>query len=198
MPGHALFETGERMFPNPVSAHRVARLMNRLGTLAALLLLVWPVASWPCRCGPQSSRREDPLEAPFIFVGEVTTVERVAINPKSGLEAYRKVCLQPELNAWGVPPNAREVCVVTGRGHEDCGVSFRPGEEYLVYAGFKGDAPPGTDLPYTHICSGTTRLERRSPAVARSTIFSSLGFLLVGFGLGALALAVRRRKPAKV
>jgi hypothetical protein len=180
-----------------MTSRMAARLFIRMGMPIALLLLAWPTAGWPCTCGPPSRWREDPFEAPLIFVGEVETIERVNVDPASGFEAYRKVCLAVELSVWGVPADAGEVCVVTGRGDGDCGVQFRPGQEFLVYAGLEGGAPPDAGFPYTDICSGSRRVERRGPAAPRSTPLSSLGFLLAGFALGALALALLRRRPQK-
>jgi hypothetical protein len=167
--------------------------LTRLGPLVVLLLFAWPSEGWSCKCGPQEFRVFDPLQAPFIFVGEVATIEGVERDPRSGRAGYRKACLDSEFSAYGVPADNRRVCVVTG--DHDCGVDFRIGQHYLVFAGESEDAPPDAGFPFTDDCFGTMLIRHDSPPVAppSTSIAPLLVSLLIGFAAGLLVLTLRRR-----
>jgi hypothetical protein len=163
-----------------------------LGAAAVLAMLLWPSASWSCRCASQEWRKFDPLEAPLIFVGEVVTIGPEVTYPNTTLGGYKTICLDSEFAAYGVPPDNRRICVLTSAG--TCGDEFRQGEHYLVYAGEGGGAPPDAGLFYTDECWGTTRVRRETPVSSGATpLLRVLGFSLASFIAGLLVLALAQR-----
>lgn len=103
-----------------------------------------------------------PERAEMIFEGTVETLEA-----KEGplYEMYMSADLESQ---WGIytvatirvsaqyrGPKQQTVTVITGVGGGDCGVEFKPGEEYLIFA----EKGPGGNL-FTEICLGTDLLER--------------------------------------
>ena len=148
-----------------------------------------------CSC-ERPAMNPDPLEAPYIFVGQVATIEDYIASPPQGPVKLQKVCLVPEYVVWGPATGAAQsLCVVTGLGGGDCGIPFERGESYLVYAGPSADAP-GASLPYTGLCWGTSKI-RRVRATAPSPLLPAAAFL-AGLGMGAafLLLLRRMRRPA--
>ncbi len=72
----------------------------------------------------------------------------------------RTVRIQVNESFGGVPPDAKEVNVLTGRGGGDCGVPFKVGEQYLVEAFVGSDG-----LAHAGICSSTRRIEAAGAAL---------------------------------
>jgi hypothetical protein len=56
----------------------------------------------------------------------------------------------------------RQIAVITGVGHGDCGFRFAVGKEYIIYATwrtqFLNDEPTVRKFLYTDICTRTTDL----------------------------------------
>lgn len=156
--------------------------MKALTAFTALVLLAWPTLAWSCKCGPTPGFY--PFDLPIIFVGEVATVERVGVDPKTGYEDYTKACLDSELSLYGVPSDNHRVCVTTDR--TDCGNKFKIGEHYMVFAEIKETWLDG-GMPFTDKCVGTRLLRPESRPTARSTpLLPMLVASLLSFAVGLL------------
>lgn len=169
-------------------------LLRGILACAALAAMTWTSQAFACSCERFPRMTLDPLDAPYIFLGQVTTVEAYAQDP----ESLRKACFIAEYVAWGDDIRAdREFCVVTGVGGGDCGLPFRPGEMWMVYAGESKDDAPDAGLPYTDRCWMSKRVRIARPHEDPS-VLPSIGSFLVGAGLSAAAIIVlqkRRRSP---
>jgi hypothetical protein len=189
---------------HPMKFFATERLRIIVGCSTALLLLTWPSAAWPCKCG--ATPGYDPWDDPLIFVGEVATVERVEANPDAGHRQYTKACLDSEYSLWGVPANNRRVCVSTGTSEtSDCSIPFRVGEHYMVfakenpyyweYSNVHLGAPPDAGLLFTEKCLGTYLLHRDAPPPPSpaSPLLPVLATALVSFAVGLLVRGRRRK-----
>lgn len=163
--------------------------MKALVASAVLALLTWPTLAWSCKCGPTSGFY--PFDLPIIFVGEVATVERVGVDPKTGYEDYTKACLDSEFSLYGVPADNHRVCVTTDRS--DCRNKFQVGEHYMVFAELKDTWLDG-GMPFTDRCVGTRLLRPESTPLARSTpLLPVIVASLVSFAVGLLVRGRRRQ-----
>lgn len=120
-----------------------------LGVSAALFL--WTPLGFACSCG--SSPGCPTLGGPFgpVFVGTVLEVTETG-NP--AFLSGRRARIQVSESFGGLSPEAKEIDVLTGRGGGDCGVPFKPGEQYLVAAFLSKDG-----LIHAGICSSTRRID---------------------------------------
>jgi len=131
--------------------------------LAIALLLFAALDAAACECGKRWPVEKQFAEAPIVFVGRV---ER--IHDRWTLLAKMRQWFRKDANVWqhycddyGVEVtftvseswkgvSSRRITIVTGRGGGDCGVEFKDGVEYVVYA-----YPPGHDGCQTNICTRT-------------------------------------------
>lgn len=150
-----------------------------------------------CTC-ERPSINPNPIEAPHIFLGQVTTIEDYVTSSATGQVNLRKVCLVPEYVVWGPAGSSDQgFCVVTGMGGGDCGIPFEPGESYLVYAGPSPDDAPDAGLPYTGLCWGTSKVRRVKTTLGRTVILPSVGSFLAGVGISAALFLLLRRRAAR-
>lgn len=190
---NAVSNRGRHMLPNSMRTLDVGCSVTWLGALIALVSLAWPSTGWACSCGPQEFRKFDPVRAPLSFVGQVATVEQFSVDPKLDPITYNKVCLNSEFAIWGVSAESRQVCVVTRLHGDACGVPFKVGEHYIVYASNSGDGPPDAGLPYTEKCFGTTLVRRDLPQPSATPPFLPVALISSVAGL-AVGLLVRGRR----
>lgn len=87
---------------------------------------------WVCGCTPHESAAVARELSTAVFAGTVVGVRDTTIQFEGEENAMLAVTLQVE-RAWKGLAEDR-VTVLTGRGNP-CGVRFREGESYLVYAG---------------------------------------------------------------
>jgi hypothetical protein len=89
-----------------------------------------------------------------VFVGTVIEVTDIPFTSEVAFLSGRKARIQVNEPLGGLPPETKEINVLTGRGGGDCGVPFKAGEQYLIDAsvGADGEAHAG-------ICSATRRIE---------------------------------------
>ena len=142
---------------------------------SAVVALLAPRPALACSCARGTDQRSF-ASSVLVFTG----VARAVVDPREGEEL---ASTGDELTwTFGVErvhkgTAAEDVAVVSARGGSTCGVEFRVGQRYQVFAS-EGDPPR------TSICSGTRLLaagvEPYEPAPPTA--------LIVGAVLGALAL----------
>ena len=152
--------------------------MNRCGDLKLALVAFGIAASLAntanaCSCARGVTIENQFADASIVFVGRVESVHdrwsalekfwlkvRRFFNEQARPETdYRHYCTDYGMEvtfavqqAWkGVA--SRRVVLLTGRGGGDCGVDFKPGVDYIVYA-----YPPAGDGCQTNICTRTGEL----------------------------------------
>lgn len=130
-------------------------------------------AASACSCAGSITVANQFAHAPIVFVGRVESVRdrwspfakfwlkiRRLFNEEARPEIeYNRYCTNYGMEvtfavqqAWkGVA--SRRVVLLTGRGGGDCGVDFKPGVDYIVYA-----YPPAGDGCQTTICTRTGEL----------------------------------------
>lgn len=173
--------------------------------------------AFACSCG----RRADPPlafdEADAVFAGTVTAIDR-RDDPRWLYELLAEVdhrlgtTLFPD--AWDVAVDlsvdsawkgvtSTRVRVQTGSGGGDCGVPFRAGDRYLIYATFWEDAlftsictrtaPPARAIEDLAHLAGVPQLTLKAPSTSsRATILASL-LAAVLVSLAALRLRSSER-----
>jgi hypothetical protein len=143
--------------------------------IAALLTTSTDVLA--CQCGRRPLVAEQYADAPIVFIGKVEAVrDRWNVFAKLRLRVLRffdpdampavetrsyctdvgmEVLFTVQQSWKGV--STREVSLLTGRGGGDCGVEFKPGQVYVVYAhGRSGDGCQ------TNICTRTREVSYAS------------------------------------
>jgi hypothetical protein len=167
------------------------------------LLLARPAPAWACSCIMPGSPADAFNQADAVFVGTVTGVRNAAppdwlfpiLQRVPGYEFpmdNTRVSFQV-MNAWkGLTENS--VVVRTGQGDADCGFTFAPGGQYLVYT-FEHEGEQ-----FTNICSRTSDvayatedlnyLNTQTPLALSPSAGASPWPVAAGAGLLALALAV--------
>ena len=146
-------------------------MMKRTIIAAAIVLLA--VDANACSCAGRMTVADQFADASIVFVGRVETIRdrwtafdkfwfrvRRLFNDNAKPQInYERYCTEHGLEvtfavqqAWkGVP--SRRMVLLTGRGGGDCGVDFKPGTDYLVYA-----YPPAGDGCQTTLCTRTREL----------------------------------------
>ncbi|MEM7222606.1 MAG: hypothetical protein AAF495_06485 [Pseudomonadota bacterium] len=125
----------------------VLSLFQRLAApAAALALLLVPSLAQACRCLPFESTLNAYEEADRVFSGEVLEVA----SPEAD-HFYVRVVLD-ERRAWKGGDADGEVVILTTSSPAACGVTFRHGVIYLIFAYDEGE------YLTTNTCSGTVPL----------------------------------------
>jgi hypothetical protein len=126
----------------------------RLVLTASLSVLSFSSLAFPCSCVSSGGCPGLGGKAYPVFLGTVLAVTDL---PRAGDHAFltsRKARIQVDESFGGLPPDVREVDVLTGAGGGDCGIPFRAGDVYLI------DAIVGDDgLIHAGICSSTRRID---------------------------------------
>lgn len=142
-----------------------------LGFLVLLgaLTVAPPCETGFCDCVSPPDVQSARNSAVVVFTGRVLSIRDTVVGEgmQHGPWQMRAVTLRVD-RAWkGV--DSRRFVVLTGMGGGDCGVPFRRGESYLVYAG-----GPSAGWPIASICGRTAPLARADadilalgPATAR-------------------------------
>jgi hypothetical protein len=116
-----------------------------------------------CSCPPKPAPYAALADANLVFAGRVMRIEQPA--PQLTLQRT------PPFVQYGVPPHApiavtiatqeywrgpvsESIIITTGRFFSSCGVIFREGGEYLIYAYYNG-----AGILMTHRCSRTGELQ---------------------------------------
>jgi|GEM_PF-738685 len=105
--------------------------------IAFLSLLSWSANVAACSCVDTPSPCASFREAPVVFIGLVKEIHEELVDIES---SGKTDTIRTSLTARFIVETAlkgidsREVDVVTGGGHGDCGYNFVSGESYLVYA----------------------------------------------------------------
>lgn len=141
-----------------------------LNAFFVVILLTFTTEGIACQCGGRPPVAKQYGDAAIVFTGRVETVrDRWSAFAKLWLKIRRffDEAAEPEVNmrryctdfgmevtfsvedAWkGV--SSRQISLLTGRGGGDCGVEFKRGERYVVYA-----YPRHGDGCQTDICTRT-------------------------------------------
>ncbi|HYP15413.1 MAG TPA: hypothetical protein VEQ63_15905, partial [Bryobacteraceae bacterium] len=82
------------------------------------------------------------------------TVLEVTETGNTAFLSGRKARIQVNELFGGLSPEARQIYVLTGLGGGDCGIPFKPGEQYLVAASLSKDG-----LIRASSCSSTRRID---------------------------------------
>lgn len=136
--------------------------------LLLLTAALLPRAAHACSCLPPGSVAEQRAKSERVFLGRVQGVELIRVIvpdgkpevvskagerfgrlPPMAMPAlhYKRVHLQVQEMFKGTP--VPQVAVETGMWDGDCGVPFRPGQEYVVYV------QPEEGRPMAGACSRT-------------------------------------------
>ena len=101
----------------------------------SLALIGWMLLSAPlalgCDCNPPPGVVQSLEKAKAVFVGKVISVKKTDKNCPALCQV--NVLFEVEESWKGV--DEKRVVVSTGHGFGDCGVGFKRGRRYLVYAG---------------------------------------------------------------
>jgi len=127
--------------------------MVRLALIALLFLSLSPTA-FSCFCAPSSGCPGLGRKAFPVFLGTVLSVTELSRTGDDAFLSTRTARIQVDESFGGLSPDMHEVDVLTGSGGGDCGISFQPGEKYLVGA-FVGD----DGLVHAGICGNTRRID---------------------------------------
>jgi hypothetical protein len=130
--------------------------MVRLALIASLFLSLSPRAL-SCFCVPSGGCPGLGGEAFPVFLGTVLSVTDLPRTADDAFLSSRKARIQVDESFGGLSPEMHEVDVLTGSGGGDCGVTFRPGEKYLVEASIESDG-----LVHAGICGITRRIDDAS------------------------------------
>ncbi|PSN17278.1 hypothetical protein C7271_18560 [filamentous cyanobacterium CCP5] len=147
----------------------------KLGTLALVLLGITglsPDFATACSCEAATSPQAAFDQADWVVAGQVTALD----NTPDGLTVELVV-----QEVWKGTA-AAEMMFTTAESSAACGYPFEPGATYLVYL------YDGADLPTTHLCSPTSRLEEAS---------DTLEFLGAGGPVGAATQPSSEDHPPK-
>lgn len=121
---------------------------------ASVWLLVSCVGAFACKCVPQIGCTQLGTPGGPVFLGRVREVSKQMLSGESDFPMQRKARFRVDETFGGLAPDQAEIEVVTGFGGGDCGVPFKPGEDYLV------DAHTGKDGQiHASICSSTGRID---------------------------------------
>lgn len=133
--------------------------MRLVWTIIVSVVSFSPVA-FSCSCVPSSGCPGLEGNAGPVLLG---TVLAVADLPSSGDDDFltrRMARIRVDESFAGVPPQVREVDVLTGAGGGDCGIRFKAGEVYLI------DAFVGEDGKFhAGICSSTRKIDEAGVAL---------------------------------
>lgn len=94
-----------------------------------LFIGTFPSMASACECAELPSVEAEFENSKAVFSGKV-----IDIREKGSLKGYRSKSVLFEVkNTWkGVTQS--QIIITTGQGGGDCGIDFKEGEEYLVYA----------------------------------------------------------------
>jgi hypothetical protein len=133
--------------------------MVRLALIASLFLSLSPRA-FSCSCVPSGECPGLGGKAFPVFLGTVLSVTDLPRMTDEAFLSSRKARIHVDESFGGLSPDMHEVDVLTGSGGGDCGVSFRPGEKYLV-----GGSVGSDGLVHAGICGITRRIDAAGVAV---------------------------------
>jgi hypothetical protein len=140
---------------NPDDASGVQSRMRQSWIAIGTLFLTASSTTYACLCGIAGCPTRGSVADP-IFVGTVLAVEDLTLHA-SHLPRFlskRKVLLRIDESFGGLPPDLREIDVLTDAGGGDCGFAFLVGKQYLV------DANMGEDKQlHAGVCSFTNGVE---------------------------------------
>ncbi|WP_394234237.1 hypothetical protein [Niallia oryzisoli] len=97
--------------------------------MSILLIGSFPTITSACSCAELPSVEEELERSQAVFSGQV-----VNVREKRSIKGYiTKSVLFEVTNTWrGVKQS--QMIISTGQGDGDCGIDFKEGQEYLVYA----------------------------------------------------------------
>jgi hypothetical protein len=125
--------------------------------LSALLL---SSAAFSCSCIPYNGCPGLGGKRGPVFLGTVLTVTDLGRIDDNPFLTSRRARFQVNEPFGGLAPDVHELDVLTGLGGGDCGISFKPGEVYLI------DAFVGKDgLFHAGVCSSTRKIEAAGVAL---------------------------------
>ncbi|OZM57920.1 hypothetical protein CIB95_06075 [Lottiidibacillus patelloidae] len=124
------------------------KIVKLLLILFISLSIFSPTRASACSCVEPAPVETEYKRAEAVFVGTVSNV--IEKNPFNGTP-HKSVLLEVETVWKG--EKTTQVIITTGLGGGDCGISFKEGDKYLVYAFESYDNPK---LLRTGICSRTT------------------------------------------
>lgn len=134
-------------------------MILRILVLACFLAQFMSSAALSCSCVSSNGCPGLGIRAP-VFVGTVLEVTDLPRTNDISFLSSRKARIQVNESFGGLPPDAKEIEILTGSGGGDCGIPFKLGDVYLI------DASVGTDGVYhVGICSSTRRLEYAGAAL---------------------------------
>jgi hypothetical protein len=128
-----------------------AKMMKVIKVLLILLIslsIFLPTRTSACSCAEPAPVQTEFKNAKSVFVGTVINV--VEKNPINGYP-HKSVLFEVE-TVWKGEKTTQKI-ITTGFGGGDCGISFKAGDKYLVYAFESYDNPR---LLRTGICNRTT------------------------------------------
>ena len=130
-----------------------------------LILSMLNVQASPCSCIGEANPKQALKAADRVFRGKVIHVEAFDVPVTSfGSDSNHKVpfkryTIQIQKMLKGKILR-RQIAVITGVGHGDCGFNFTEGKEDIIYATwrtqFLNDEPTVRRFLYTGICTRTT------------------------------------------
>jgi hypothetical protein len=119
--------------------------------IGILLIGSFPSSTSACSCAESPSVEEELERSKAVFSGKV-----VDIKEKRSLNGYTsKSVLFDVTNTWKGARQSQMI-ITTGQGSGDCGVDFKEGEEYLVYA--NESTMYGAESLVSIICDRTNEL----------------------------------------
>ncbi|TKC16152.1 hypothetical protein [Robertmurraya kyonggiensis] len=116
------------------------------------LMVSFPSTSSACSCAEQQSVKEEFKQSKAVFSGKVIEVKENRRNNGSIV----KLVLFEVTETWkGV--DETQIIITTGVSDGDCGIEFKKGEEYLVYA--TESTMYGENKLVSTICDRTGKLQ---------------------------------------
>ncbi len=133
---------------------------------ALLISILAPMQAKPCSCIGEANPKQALKAADRVFRGKVLRVEAFDVpvtlfGPDSNHKVpFKRYTIQIQKMLKGKMLR-RQIAVITGVGHGDCGFNFTEGKEYIIYATwrtqFLNDEPTVRRFLYTDICTRTTK-----------------------------------------
>lgn len=119
--------------------------------ICILLLGTFPSVTSACSCAELPSAKEEFERSKAVFSGKV-----LDINENRSLNGYLSKSVLFEVDETWKGTDQSQIVITTGQGGGDCGIEFKEGEEYLVYAN-ESDMYGEKSL-VTIICNRTNQL----------------------------------------
>lgn len=129
-------------------------MMVRIVLGVSVSLLLSSSVAFACSCVPSFGCPVLGGSARPVFLGTVIQVTELAPSADFSFLSSRKARIRVNESFGRLGPDVSEIDVLTGLGGGDCGVPFKPGEEYLVDAFVSKDG-----LVHAGICSSTRRID---------------------------------------